>query len=284
MLRDPLWREKIRFGGWLLLLVPFVGWPAVLGYRKTLITRLRLGQSPVLPEWRGNVSTHFFEGLRALAIIFAHYVPLYVALWLLLLSRGFEPSSGYFYAVLFFLLFPIFSPLAFPVAVIFAGTQLAILSPHECFVFLASYACMTFLIPAGFLQVSLSGRYRSAFCFQRSLPWLIKNFGSYCRAWYLSSLMSLCGHFAIPFSPWGVVWCYLGIIYCFNRLLPDDSRATSWYTKMQGNSRIQALPTAPMISVVSLGAAPGTHEMEEARGLALGPIVVPLPKILTQTA
>jgi hypothetical protein len=31
--------------------------------------------------------------------------------------------------------------------------------------------------------------------------------------------MSLAGHFALPIAPWGVVWCYLGILTLFNEVL-----------------------------------------------------------------
>lgn len=34
--------------------------------------------------------------------------------------------------------------------------------------------------------------------------------------------MSLIGHFCIPFSPWGVNWAYLGIVYNFNEVFYTD--------------------------------------------------------------
>jgi len=37
--------------------------------------------------------------------------------------------------------------------------------------------------------------------------------------------MSLLGHFCLPFSPWGVVWCYLGITYLFNEVPQPEGGA-----------------------------------------------------------
>jgi hypothetical protein len=78
---------------------------------------------------------------------------------------------------------------------------------------------LVFLIPSGFLQVSLTRRYRSAFAFWRAIPFVARNLPLYLEAWWHSSLMSLAGHPALPLSPWGVVWCYLGIVFVFNELL-----------------------------------------------------------------
>jgi hypothetical protein len=55
VIRDPHWRNKIFFGGLLLLLVHPIGWPTTLGYRKELIARLFSGAEPILPEWKGKI-------------------------------------------------------------------------------------------------------------------------------------------------------------------------------------------------------------------------------------
>ena len=53
MATDPDWKRKIFVGG-LVLLIPIIGWPAILGYRKVVVERLVDGALPLLPEWRGN--------------------------------------------------------------------------------------------------------------------------------------------------------------------------------------------------------------------------------------
>ena len=118
LLHDPEWRRKVFLGG-LLLMIPFVGWFATLGYRKGLIARLYRGDQPPLPEWRGEVWTHIWEGLKAGAVIIVQYMPLGLLLATLLISRGSRFEPALVGASVFFVLFPIFSTLAFPLAVLY---------------------------------------------------------------------------------------------------------------------------------------------------------------------
>ena len=83
---------------------------------------------------------------------------------------------------------------------------------------LATYALITFCIPTGFLNVSRTNRMLSAFAIIDNLRFLIRTFPAYLEAWVGSSLLSLVSHLCIPFALWGVVWCYLGIVYCFNEI------------------------------------------------------------------
>src|SRR5580658_9037008 len=46
---DPSWRRKVWIAG-LVLLIPVIGWPAILGFRKEAIFRLVHGNHPVLPD------------------------------------------------------------------------------------------------------------------------------------------------------------------------------------------------------------------------------------------
>ena len=140
---------------------------------------------------------------------------------------------------------------------------------------------MTFVIPAGFLQVSLTGRYASAFRYQESLPFLVRNFRAYVLAWYRSIVMSLCGHFAIPYSPWGIVWCYLGIIYCFNRVLADELARRgelspdSWFLRLD-RDRI-ALESVGWRTFRTTIPAPVGCTVAQ-----LGPAFVPLPEAVAR--
>ena len=87
LLGDPEWRGKVFTGG-LLLLVPFFGWFATLGYRKDLIGHLFRGDDPPLPTWRGRFWFHTREGLKAASVIFTQYLPLGITLGVTLASRG----------------------------------------------------------------------------------------------------------------------------------------------------------------------------------------------------
>lgn len=283
LLHDPDWRRKVFVGG-LLLMIPFVGWFATLGYRKALIPLLFHGDRPPLPEWRGRVWTHIWEGLKAGAVIGVQYLPLGVALAALLVSRGARFEPALLAAPVFFALFPIFSTLAFPLAVAYWAWPggPAVLHLWEAGALLAGYALVTFVIPAGFLQVSRTGRYSAAFRYHESLPFLVRNFRAYVLAWYRSSAMSLCGHLAVPYSPWGVVWCYLGIIYSFNRVLADEmARAgelspDSWFTRLDRDG-IPLLPAGRRTLTAAVPAAG-----EEVPVGRVGPVFVPLPRAVAR--
>lgn len=285
LLHDPDWRSKV-FAGGLLLMVPFVGWFATLGYRKALIARLFRGDRPPLPAWRGEVWSHIREGLKAAAVIFVQYLPLGVALAAVLASRGARFAPELLAAPLFFALFPIFSTLAFPLAVVYWAWPggPAPLHAWEAAALLAGYAAVTFVIPAGFLQVSRTGRYSAAFRYHESLPFLVRNFRAYVLAWYRSGAMSLCGHFAVPYSPWGVVWCYLGIIYSFNRVLADElARAgelspDSWFARLDRDG----VALRPLGRWAQSAAVPGAGE--DVAVARVGPVFVPLPRALARLA
>lgn len=282
LLHDPDWRLKVFRGG-LLLLIPFFGWFATLGYRKALIARLYSGVRPPLPEWRGEAWSHIVEGLKAGAVIFVQYLPLGLLLAALLITRGARFDPALLAAPLFFTLFPIFSTLAFPLAVVYWTSPwgATLLHLEEAAAFLAGYTAITFVIPAGFLQVSATGRYSAAFHYHKSLPFLVRNFRPYLFAWYRSGIMSLCGHFAVPYSPWGVVWCYLGIIYSFNRVLADELAQRgklspeSWFTRLDRDW----VALEPLGQRTYLAAVPGAEPCVVVR---IGPVFVPLPRSLSR--
>lgn len=283
VVRDPHWREKIFYGGVLLLLAPPIGWPVALGYRKELIARLLQGTNPLLPEWQGQLARYFLEGLKAMGVIFGYLAPLYAAFFVLLLSFGVTPNVYWGYMVLFFLLVPIFSTLSLPLAVVYwSFVSDTPRLPLPCaLLLLALFTAVIFFIPAGFLQVSKSGRYRSAFDLKAAFSTIQRNFSRYVRAWYHSTLMSLSGHLALPFSPWGVVWCYLAIIFEFNQILANsneiDSRG-SWFERLQGDDRILVEPTRqPYVLKCSNIVEPNNRH---CYFLKLGPILVPLPELV----
>jgi len=274
LLHDPDWRRKVFLGG-LLLLVPFVGWFATLGYRKALIGRLFRGDQPPLPAWHGAAWSHIWEGLKAAGVIFAQYVPLFIILAVLLVVRGAEVPIVLLAGAAVVAVFPIFAPLGFPLAVAYYAWA-EVLHLGEAAGLVAAYTAITFVIPAGFLQVSRTDRYLAAFRYHESLPFLVRNFWPYVVAWYRSIAMSLCGHFAVPFSPWGVVWCYLGIIYAFNRVLADELARRgelspgSWFVRLDREPI--ALEPAGRWAYRAVG--------YDTTVVRVGPAFVPLPRVV----
>jgi hypothetical protein len=285
VVRDPAWRSKIFFGGLLLLFVLPFGWPVALGYRKELISRLFSGKDPLLPEWRNNLLRYFQEGLKAMGVIFGYLSPLYLLLLFLLWANGITPNLYWVYSTLFFLVFPIFSTLSLPLAVFywtfFSGTYR--LPLPIALTILVLFAAIIFFIPAGFMQVSKSGRYLSAFNLRKAFSTIQGDLRGYLRAWYHSGLMSMVGHFALPLAPWGVVWCYLGIIFEFNAVLAHSKEIDSegsWFARLSGSDEIVVEQTNRSFVLTC------TNTADSSEGpcflMKLGPILVPLPRIISQ--
>lgn len=223
-LADREWRAKLwTIGLWLF--VPCLGWPAVLGYRTRFVRHLFGEHAQTLPPTRGAFWGCAWDGLRAVGVIFGYLAPLYAILFALLLMRGWVPGGTALGLTAFFVAFPIFSTLSIPIScLLFAAARPAWLSPLEASLFLAGYALLIFVVPAGFLEVTRSGRYRSAFALWRSLPFLVRNLADYVEAWLKSGLMACLGHSVPPLAPWGVAWCYLSIIVNFNEILLRSQR------------------------------------------------------------
>ena len=178
VVKDPHWRQKIFFGGLLILLVHPIGWPVALGYRKTLIANLASGTDPLLPDWKGNIFYFFAEGIKAMGVIFGYLSPLYAALISILLANGVHPSASWLYVAAFFVVCTIFSTLSFPATLLYltffsVGYRL----PWMLSLFLLlAFVTIIFFIPACFLQVSKSGRYLSAFNVPAAWSTLRSNF------------------------------------------------------------------------------------------------------------
>ena len=252
MRADPAWRAKILRGG-LLLLFPPLGWPVALGYRKTLIGRLTTRAEPLLPEWPGNTLFFWREGMRALGVIFAHYSPLFVLLAWKVSSYGLPdlPWQGLLaFFGFFFLLTPFLVPTLIVASSAWAGGEA--FSGTEVVLAFVYFAVATLWIPAGFLQVSRTGRYRDAFRFGANLRLVTRHFGLYLEAWTFSSLIALVGHFCIPFSPWGVFWCYQSIVYAFNEIRMHTGDAAdaplvagrSWFHRFQPTGVVRSADRA----------------------------------------
>jgi hypothetical protein len=258
-LLDPAWRQRLWVSG-LVLCIPLVGWPLVLGHRANFVRSLRDGSGPLLPTWRNRVREHLGHGLRAIAVIFGYLAPLYALFVGTAYARGYVPEPPVLAVAAAMLAFPIFATLSLPLACLHLATPAQpMLTTVECAAAIALYALVIFLVPAGFLVVSRTGRYRDAFALRWTLPFVRRRFADYCRAWWYSSWMSLSGHFALPVAPWGVAWCYLGIVALFNEVLwIDEGRpARGWLPRIVAAPRPtggRAVDAAgSLVRVVDLG-------------------------------
>lgn len=269
-LLDPQWRAKIWRGG-LVLCLPFVGWPAVLGYRSRFVRHLFAPTPAPLPDWREGLWGFVREGLCAMMVIFGYLAPLYILVAWAAVARGFVPGAGAAALAAVFAAFPIFSTLSFPIGALLL-LQGGWLHTAECTLALAVWALLIFLVPAGFLQVSLHGRHRDAFAVWRTVPFVLRNLRAYAAAWWYSGLMSLIAHFCLPLAPWGVVWCYLGILALFNEVLvvAGNAPGAGWLQRAIGDARLRRRPLGPF----TLHDAAG----EPARAIDFGLFAAPLPR------
>lgn len=272
-LADPAWRRRIFIGG-LFLMLPIFGWPAILGYRTEVIGHLFRDTEAPLPRWKGRFFHYFGAGLKAMVVIFGYLAPLYATLAAVAVARGFVPGVTTACVAAFFVVFPIFSTLSFPTAcfLLAFGHGHAWIGPGELTAFLAVFTAVIFAIPAGFLRVTLTGRYRSAFHLGRTFGLMRRHFRAYLAAWWYSGLMSLVGHLTIPLAPWGVVWAYLAIVFLFNEILHHggEAPAEGWLGRALADPRFEGSGRA------------GTRRLRDGAGrpatvLDLAAFSVPLP-------
>lgn len=224
------------------MLFPFLGWPIALGYRKIVIFHLNKGRSTVLPNWQGNRFTFWLEGWKAIAVIFVYLLPVTIWFWVVLFVNGFPADFPWVELLLFNFAFLLFSPLVLPgvlLALHILYQDLYFSLPHLTAIF-GLFVLIIFLIPGGFLQVSRTGRYLSAFDLPRAVRIIISNFRNYLEAWIYSGIVSFAGHLCLPFSPWGIFWCYQSIVYSFNEVrflseLPEDRdfKSGSWFARLR---------------------------------------------------
>lgn len=237
---DPQWRRKVWLGGWILLL-PLIGWPAVLGYRKVAIDRLVQGTIPVLPDWGRGLWFYAWEGCKAMLVINGYYLPVYAWVGYRLSQAPQSAEIPWGWLALFFAVLPIFSTLI--TAAVLGFAQFYVSEPifgwGEVAAITLAVSLLTFFIPAGFLNVSRTGRYLAAFDIPYALGFIRRHFRTYLECWIGSGVIAILAHAAVPFSPWGVVWCYLVIVYAFNEIpliptgTPPEYLQRSWFPRFR---------------------------------------------------
>ena len=224
---DPQWAPKLFVGGLLMLICPPVGWATALGYRRAAGLRLRTGAKPPLPDWHGAWWSYFTGGVGAIGVILGYYLP-FMALYT---GLAFEPSlraAAHLPEIaLFFALIAVFPPLFLPVlpllyAYVFSWVQL---TPVEIVELVVLFFATAFVLPAAFVQVSVTGKFRTAFRVLQVARFIVHHPGIYCEAWTLSLMVSAIGVGAGPLAPWVLFWSYLVILHAFAEAFLRSGRA-----------------------------------------------------------
>ncbi|MEM6571677.1 MAG: DUF4013 domain-containing protein [Planctomycetota bacterium] len=232
---------RIRWAGRLVFL-PIVGWPMVLGYRKALTDHFFAQTDRAMPEWRGRHVEHLWNGVRGIGVIQVYAFPVWVAFVIALHRSEFTPGAATWIGAAICLLVPIFTNIVLPIAILAASQPLRggpYLEPGTALALSTAFHVLIFLVPAGFVRVSATGRFRSAFRLDRTLPLIRRRFGDYLRAWWFGLWMNLPILPLVLFCPWLLFWAYVGSLVLFNQLLTDEPvldgedrpRTASWLAR-----------------------------------------------------
>jgi hypothetical protein len=241
MTRSPSWRRQLFFGGLLLLLLPPLGWPLALGYRKEVAFRLIEGTEPVLPDLIANLRACLLGGYAAAAVLLLYYLPFMVLFWVLGLDSKVDFFEHLSEIAAFFILIPFLIPLFLP---LFPALYWYLFpwihhSWIEILLLGIFFSGTAFVMPSVFLQVSLARSFKGAFRLTKALAFIRANLRTYLEAWIISLLATLPAFVILPLFFWLVFWSYLVIVYSFNEALlgwnipevTDRFRATRVYAK-----------------------------------------------------
>lgn len=249
VLGDPRWRRTLWIGG-LVVVTPLIGWHVVLGFRRALIARL-CGGPDALPDWRGSTRGFLVDGLKASGVILAYLAPLHVLAFALAIGRGWDPALTSPWIPLTFLSLPFLLPLSLPFALIVLARG-GWITHGELATFVLAFVLIVYFVPAAFLQVSMTGRFRSAFAFWRVLAFLRRRGADYTRAWIASAPIAFAAHVAVPIAPWSIVWAYCSVMFLFNEVLvaSGEHGRGGWIDRARSDPRWAPAPTVGTRSVL----------------------------------
>lgn len=178
-----------------------------------------------LPEWRGRHATHLANGLRAIGVIHLYLAPLWAVFVWLALSRGFVPGATSAWIALAVAALPIFTNVALPWLVVAASLLgpdgAPLLTGGEAAALLVGFHAAIFCVPAGFMRVSATGRFRAAFALHRTLPFVARRLPDFLAAWWYGLWMNGAAVALAPLRPWSFFWAYIASQAVFNQLLED---------------------------------------------------------------
>lgn len=269
LLGDPRWRNRLWIGG-LVVVAPLLGWHVVLGFRRALIERLCRGPDE-LPEWRGSTRRFLVDGLKATGVILAYLAPLHAVALGLALGRGWDPTETSLWIPAAFLALPFLIPLSLPFAMV-ALTSGGWLEQGELAALAIAFVLVVYFVPAAFLQVSMTGRFRSALAFWRVFAFLRRRGADYTRAWIASAPIAFAAHVVFPIAPWSIVWAYCSVMFLFNEVLVanGDHGRGGWLERARSDPRWAPARAVGMRSVRDANG-------EDVAVLDLGLFSAPMP-------
>jgi len=224
---DPEWAPKLFIGGLLILICPPVGWATALGYRRSVGLRLREGMEPPLPDWHGAWWSYFTGGVRAIGVILGYYFPFLLLYTIVAFGPSMRAAMHLPEIALFYALIVVFPPvflasLPWLYALVFSWVEL---TPIEIAAFVTLFIGTAFVLPAAFVQISVTGRFRTAFRLRDVARFIVDHPQVYCEAWMLSLIASAVGVCLGPVAPWGLFWSYIVILHAFTEAFLRTGRS-----------------------------------------------------------
>ena len=215
------WLRKLFLGGLFILLLPPLGWPLALGYRKEVAARLVSGRQPLLPSWQRSWRPIVAAGWRSAGVILAYFTPFLLMYWLLGLESPAAAQAHVWIILSFLLAVVLLPPVSLPLLPPLYALRFSWItfSPAETALLALLFAGTVFLMPAAFLEVSLTGRFRTAFRLLHMLRFITARPRYYLEAWFMSLLATFLALLTGPLAPWGIFWSYQVIVYAFNNAL-----------------------------------------------------------------
>jgi Protein of unknown function (DUF4013) len=210
-----------------MLALPPLGWVLALGYRSLVGNRLVDGVSPILPPWRGNLGVTFRRGAASSGVILGYLTPFLAGYWLLGLGTPAVALEHARELIAFAAAVVVFPPLAIPtLPVIYAVRYEWIdLSSAEILALLVVFLGAIALLPAAFLQVARSRRFRAAFNVRAAVRLVASVPRLYVEAWVVSLVISALSVLLVPVTPWMLFWSYLVISHVFLQTLARTDAA-----------------------------------------------------------
>ncbi len=221
MFGERHWRSALLRGGLLLLLAPPFGWHVAMGYRRAVGLAAREGAQPLLPPLGSNCLRLFWDGWMASLVIVTYSSPALLLFWLPGIHTMSALSQSVLPAILLLTGIIVLPPLAIPLLPPLCLRLFPFLTPSPaalagCGVLLMA---AVFVLPAAFLNVSITGSIRSACRIDRAVLFITRNPRLYLEAWAISLAATAAAFLSGPFCPWGLFWSYLAILSAFNQAL-----------------------------------------------------------------
>ena len=232
MCKNPAWKSLINRLGWWMVLCPPIGWLMALGYRKDVaISIYDQSIAPPVPTlgWHSDYKL-FVQGVGALLVMAFYFTPALLCIWAWGKWNGLSScmhlafwldTDLWYYLACSFILIPI--TLGGVAGMYYFMDASFELTPTQMLLAFIMLNISVFIIPSGYMQVGQRGRWIDACNLKRGLSWICTHPKIYLMAWWRGLYVSMLALSMLWRAPWGLAWCYISIVWIFNRSYMTES-------------------------------------------------------------